>query len=134
MELILAAVVAVGVWMFCLHLVQVGVDKQKAADKAEYEAQLAARLEQWQRATVEHQEREKALQTQLNDTESKFLTIAANLPKHAVSHDTTSTDPCPPLRLDADWLRAFEAAGTAATVPYPGGSAGAVPEHVPASP
>src|SRR6476620_5964980 len=112
MELILGLVVAGFIWLGCNHLIQVGVDRQKAADKAEYEAQLAARLEQWQKATDEHQEREKALQMQLNDTQAKFASLAANLPKHAVSHDTTSTDPCPPLRLDAEWLRAFEAAGT----------------------
>src|SRR4051812_37282915 len=129
-ELIVLGVVVLGVYLFCQHLIGVGVERQKAADRAQYEADLAARVKQWQDAEVAGENRRQALQAQLSVTEDKIAKI--HTPQHAVSHDTNSTDPCPALRLDPEWLRAFSAAGAAATVPYPGGGDGTVRADVPA--
>lgn len=92
-ELLLLAAVVIGVYLFCQHLIGVGVQRQKDADAVELAKQLAADKVKADKAEHVHDQELSDLRTFRDEHPFTYRVCIKPVPKHGptdASHDGTT--------------------------------------------
>lgn len=116
---IAAAVLALGLVLWHDHH-QTQRANRLAREKAEVTAQLATANEyakETERRMKVDAEIRAGLRQSLDDASVRLASIKP--PTASVKYVQLPGEPCPSLRLDPEWVRAYDAGSEAAAVPYP---------------